>query len=400
MTFTAMDFTTTSLPRRTNIANANGVISPVIGAGTVTLSPKLQLHNTLLVPSLSHKLLSVSQVTSDLNCIVLIYPTFCLLQDILTKEIIGRGTKRGGLYYMEDLSDTPFALIHSDVWGPSPITTVNDFKWFVLFVDDCTCMTWLYLLKHKDEVLGVFKSFHAMVQTQFSLRFSSSIDNGGEYVNHQFHEYFQQHGIIHETSCPQTPKQNGIVERKNRHVLETARALLVGAHAPTRFWADAVTTAVHLLNRMPSKVLDFQTPLQALSGYTAVPAILMLPPRVFGVIEIHVEPSTCYFPLADQNPTLENDPEVSSFNTNILAPPIGYVLPNRHNRGKPPSRYSPNIEGRRSRYPIANYVSTKKLNKPLKTFVHNISGVTFQQGWRKPWETRSGLKQSKMKWRH
>ena len=75
-----------------------------------------------------------------------------------------------------------------------------------------------------------------------------------------------------------------------------------------------------------------------------------------------------------KNPTLENDPEVSSFNTNILAPPIGYVLPNRHNRGKPPSRYSPDIEERRSRYPIANYVSTKKLNEPLKTFVHNISG--------------------------
>ncbi|RVW31268.1 hypothetical protein CK203_100339 [Vitis vinifera] len=104
MTFTAMDFTTTSLPRRTNIANANGVTSPVTGAGTVTSSPKLQLHNTLFVSSLSHKLLSVSQVTSDLNCIVLMYPTFCLLQDILTKEIIGCGTKRGGLYYMEDLS--------------------------------------------------------------------------------------------------------------------------------------------------------------------------------------------------------------------------------------------------------------------------------------------------------
>ncbi|RVW39622.1 hypothetical protein CK203_090625 [Vitis vinifera] len=95
MTFTAMDFTTNSLPRRTNIANANGVISPVTSAGTVTLSPKLQLHNTLFVPSLSHKLLFVSQVTFDLNCILLIYPTFCLLQDIITKEIIGRGTKRG-----------------------------------------------------------------------------------------------------------------------------------------------------------------------------------------------------------------------------------------------------------------------------------------------------------------
>ena len=104
MTFDAKDFTQTSLPKRTNIANANGVISPVTGAGTVILTPTLQLPNTLLVPSLSHKLLSVSQVTSDLNCMVLMYPAFCLIQDILTKEIIGRGTKREGLYYMDDIS--------------------------------------------------------------------------------------------------------------------------------------------------------------------------------------------------------------------------------------------------------------------------------------------------------
>ena len=61
----------------------------------MTFSPSLTLSNTLLVPSLSHKLLSISQVTTNLNCIVLIYPNFCLFQDILKKEIIGRGTKRG-----------------------------------------------------------------------------------------------------------------------------------------------------------------------------------------------------------------------------------------------------------------------------------------------------------------
>ncbi|KAJ0088268.1 hypothetical protein Patl1_33184 [Pistacia atlantica] len=101
MIFSVMVFITTSLPKCTNIANANGVTSPVTGTGTMALSPMLQLHNTLLVPSLSHKLLAVSQLTSDLNCMVLMYPTFCLLQDILTKEIIGCGTKRGRLYYME-----------------------------------------------------------------------------------------------------------------------------------------------------------------------------------------------------------------------------------------------------------------------------------------------------------
>jgi hypothetical protein len=96
MTFDENDFSKTSQPQRTCIANANGVISLVTGAGTVDLSPTLSLEHTLLVPSLSHKLLSVSQVTEALNCVVLIYSTFCFLQDIITKEIIGRGTKRGG----------------------------------------------------------------------------------------------------------------------------------------------------------------------------------------------------------------------------------------------------------------------------------------------------------------
>jgi hypothetical protein len=96
MTFDATDFSSRSTPRRTCVENANGVVSSITGVGTVSLSPSLQLSHTLLIPSLSHKLLSVGQVTEELNCVVLIYSHFCLLQDILTKEIIGRGTKRGG----------------------------------------------------------------------------------------------------------------------------------------------------------------------------------------------------------------------------------------------------------------------------------------------------------------
>jgi hypothetical protein len=81
-------------------------------AGTVILSPSLSLSHTLLVSSLSHKLMSVSQVTVDLNCVVLIYSTFCLLQDILTKEIIRHGTKKEGLYYMDDLSPSKAYHMH------------------------------------------------------------------------------------------------------------------------------------------------------------------------------------------------------------------------------------------------------------------------------------------------
>ncbi|CAL9018441.1 unnamed protein product, partial [Prunus brigantina] len=212
MTFDPDDFLNTTQPRRTSIANANGVTYPVTEAGTVALSSSLSLSNTLLVSSLSTKLLLVSQLTEQLNCCVLIYPSFCLLQDIHTKEILGRGTKKGGLYYVDDFNPgvansvthpfdskqkqiwlwhrrlghpsfsymkhlipdlfsgfkdsdftcdtcilakshrvpyplstnkctTPFTLIHSDVWGPSPITAPSGVRWFVTFIDDCTRMT-------------------------------------------------------------------------------------------------------------------------------------------------------------------------------------------------------------------------------------------------------------------
>jgi len=106
----------------------------------------------------------------------------------------------------QNKKDTPFTLIHFDVWGSFPINIVSRFNWFVLFVDDYTRMTWLYLLKHKDEVFGVFKSFHVMVNTQFSAKIQVfQSDNGGEYTNHQFRDYFDHHSIVHKTSCPQTP---------------------------------------------------------------------------------------------------------------------------------------------------------------------------------------------------
>lgn len=106
MTYDSNDFSSVAHPRRSMIVNTNGVQYPVTGAGIVVLSSSLSLPDTLLIPSLSNKLLSVSQITTDLKCVVLMYPTFCILQDIVTKEIISRGTRRGGLYYMDDFSQS------------------------------------------------------------------------------------------------------------------------------------------------------------------------------------------------------------------------------------------------------------------------------------------------------
>ena len=130
------------------------------------------------------------------------------------------------------------------------------------FIDDCTRMTWLYQLKHKDDMFSVFQSFYTMILIQFSAKIQIlRSNNGGEYVNKKFQDYFATHGLLHETSCDQTPQQNGVTERKNRLILEIACALLLGAHMLSRYWDDAITRAVYLLNHMPSKSGAVQGPI-------------------------------------------------------------------------------------------------------------------------------------------
>jgi transposase InsO family protein len=184
----------------------------------------------------------------------------------------------------------PFDLIHSDVWGPAPITSIAGFRWFVLFIDDCTRMTWIYLLKGKYEVIEVFQLFFNMIQNQFgkSIKYFRS-DNGGEFINRTLRDFFNTKGIIHETTCVGTPQQNGVAERKNRHILETARSLLFENHVPKNFWDTAVVAAVYVINRLPTKANNYQTPLRTLAIHCPIPSVLSLTPKIFGCVAyVHV----------------------------------------------------------------------------------------------------------------
>ena len=58
-------------------------------------------------------------------------------------------------------------VVHSDVWGPSKVSTIGGARWFVTFIDDCSRMTWIFLMKSKDEVNSLFQRFHKMATTQF-----------------------------------------------------------------------------------------------------------------------------------------------------------------------------------------------------------------------------------------
>ena len=131
----------------------------------------------------------------------------------------------------------PFSLIHSDVWGrPATVPNISGAQWFILFVDDCTRVVWLFLMKHKSEVSTIFPSFYNMIKTQFGVEIKRlRSDNAKDFFNQSLTTFFQQKGIIHEFSCPYTPQQNGVVERKNGHLLAVVRALLFHHNVPKNY---------------------------------------------------------------------------------------------------------------------------------------------------------------------
>ncbi|KAI3830073.1 hypothetical protein L1987_04206 [Smallanthus sonchifolius] len=152
-------------------------------------------------------------------------------------------------------------LVHLDLWGPYKIASREGYKYFLTIVDDYSRAVWVYLLKNKDEVFCSFQSFFNLIQNQFEKTIKMCrTDNGTEFINNQMIGFLNSKGILHQTSCTYTPQQNGIVERKHRHLLNVARALLFQGGIPISFWSDCVLTAVYLINRTPSSVLSGKSP--------------------------------------------------------------------------------------------------------------------------------------------
>lgn len=172
-------------------------------------------------------------------------------------------------------------LIHIDVWGPYRINTFDGFKYFLTIVDDYSRATWIYLLRSKDEVYNCFMSFNNLLENQFSVKVKCvRSDNGTEFVNNKMKLFFETKGILHQTSCVHTPQQNGVVERKHRHILNVARSLIFESGLPLKYWGEAILTAVFLINRTPSSVLKGQTPFELI--YKRLPKLDHL--RVFGCL--------------------------------------------------------------------------------------------------------------------
>lgn len=140
-----------------------------------------------------------------------------------------------------------FALIHIDVWGPFHAPTHNGERYFLTIVDDFSKSTWVYLMHFKVDVLQLLKNFFQQVRTQFSALVKVvRANNASEFFKSECTVLFNSLGIIHQSSCPHTPQQNGVVERKHRHILDIARALRFQASLPLKFWGNVYSLRVIL----------------------------------------------------------------------------------------------------------------------------------------------------------
>lgn len=158
-------------------------------------------------------------------------------------------------------------LVHTDISGPMKESSWGGARYFMTVIDDKTRKTFVYFLKSKDEVKSKLKDFKILAENQTGkrLRIVRS-DNGKEYTNHYLTDFFRRNGIRHQLTVEYTPEQNGVAERANRTIVEKARSMLQEAGLDSKYWAEAVNTAVYLKNRSPTKAVRGMTPEEAWTG--------------------------------------------------------------------------------------------------------------------------------------
>ena len=139
-------------------------------------------------------------------------------------------------------------------------------------------------MKEKLEASQISKNFNNMIQNQFQTKIEVlKINNAREYFKSILSDYFLSQGIVHQSSCIDTPQQNGVVKEKKKHFAKVTRPLMFPTHVPKHFQGGVGLTVAYPINRMTSQVLNFQTPCQVLlNSYPRTRIISTIPISVFG----------------------------------------------------------------------------------------------------------------------
>ncbi|GKE82023.1 retrovirus-related pol polyprotein from transposon TNT 1-94, partial [Tanacetum coccineum] len=162
----------------------------------------------------------------------------------------GKSKKASHLPKLVPSDHSKLELLHIDLCGPMRVALMNGKRYILVIVDDYSRYTWVYFLCSKDETPEIIKKFIAQAQLNYKAKVCKiRTDNGTEFKNTTLKAHYEKLGIMQQFSIARTPQQNGVVERRNRTLVEAARTMLIFSRLPEFLWAEAVATACFTQNR-------------------------------------------------------------------------------------------------------------------------------------------------------
>ncbi|GJZ05622.1 retrovirus-related pol polyprotein from transposon TNT 1-94 [Tanacetum coccineum] len=171
----------------------------------------------------------------------------------------------------------PLFMLHMDLFGPTFVSSLMHKKYCLVVTDDYSRFSWVFFLTTKDETSEILKFFIKEVENLVDKKVKIiKSDNGTEFKNKVMDDFCREKGIKREYSVARTPQQNGVAERKNRTLIEAARTMLADSKLPTTFWAEAVSTACYVQNRVLIVKPHNKTPYELFRGFK--PAIGFMKP--------------------------------------------------------------------------------------------------------------------------
>lgn len=171
--------------------------------------------------------------------------------------------------------------MHCDLQGPMEVNSLANSQFVLVIKDEASSFRNLFFLKHKSDTINSLTAYIGYVERKTGNKVKvMRSDNGGEFIDYRVKVLLNNNSITHELSAPYTPEQNGLIERENRTIVELARSLLQDKNLPKFLWAEAMHTAMYVLNMIPTKQNNNLSPFEL--WYNKKPVYEHL--RVFGSV--------------------------------------------------------------------------------------------------------------------
>ncbi|GJS10313.1 retrovirus-related pol polyprotein from transposon TNT 1-94 [Tanacetum coccineum] len=168
-------------------------------------------------------------------------------------------------------------MLHMDLFGPTFVSSLMHKKYCLVVTNDYSRFIWVFFLATKDETSKILKNFIIQIENLVDQKVKIiRCDNGTEFKNKVMDAFCKEKGIKREYSIARTPQQNGVAERRNRTLIEAARTMLADSKLPTTFWAEAVSTACYVQNRVLIVKPHNKTPYELFRGIK--PALSFMKP--------------------------------------------------------------------------------------------------------------------------